>query len=55
MAKNKNNNFKANASAGNKYTAGNSSQSTSTTKDSAKNTHAQVPDNSPKRSGPGGE
>ncbi len=55
MAKNKNKNFKANSAAGSKYTAGNSSQSTSSVNDSVKNTHAQVPDSSPKRSGPGGE
>ncbi|MDF2537363.1 MAG: hypothetical protein K0S76_384 [Herbinix sp.] len=50
MAKNKNNNYKAGSSAS-KNSAGNAGQ----TKDSVKNTHAQVPDNSPRRSGPGGE
>ena len=50
MAKNKNNNFKGKAS---KNTTHDSSRNSS--KDSVKDTHAQVPDNSPNRSGPGGE
>jgi hypothetical protein len=53
MAKNKNNNFKTGHSASSKFTSSNSSQGQ--TKDSTKNSHAQVPDNSPSRSGPGGE
>lgn len=48
MAKNKNNNFR-NSKNTNKST--NNNQMKSSTKDS----HAQVPDNSPNRSGPGGE
>lgn len=56
MAKNKNNNFKN--SSGYKNKSGNSVNDTSTSNktsnSSAKDTHAQVPDNSPRRSGPGG-
>lgn len=48
MAKNKNNNFK-----NSKNTTKNNSKNQST--NSVKNTHAQVPDSSPSRSGPGGE
>lgn len=49
MAKNKNNNFKNT----NKNSAKNSSKNQ--TVSSAKNTHAEVPDSSPGRSGPGGD
>lgn len=49
MAKNKNNNFKNSS----KNTSKDSSRNQSN--NSVKDTHAQVPDNSPKRSGPGGE
>jgi hypothetical protein len=50
MAKNKNNNIKGKAS---RNSASDSSRNSS--KNSVKDTHAQVPDNSPNRSGPGGE
>jgi len=53
MAKNKTNKYKTGHSANGKYTA--SSPSQSQTKDSVKSSHAGVPDNSPSRSGPGGE
>lgn len=53
MAKNKNSKNRTGQSATNKYTAGNASQSQ--TNESTKNSHAQVPDSSPNRSGPGGE
>jgi len=46
MAKNKNNNFKGKNSAKN--------QNSNQTKNSVKDSHAQVPDDSPNRSGPGG-
>lgn len=49
MAKNKNNNFKGKAKDATSNTA------KTTTRNSAKNSHAEVPDNSPNRSGPGGE
>lgn len=49
MAKNKNNKFKNT----NKNSARNSSKDQ--TKSSVKSTHAEVPDSSPGRSGPGGE
>ncbi len=49
MAKNKNNNFKGKASNSNK------NSNTSSSKNSVKDSHSQVPDNSPNRSGPGGE
>ena len=48
MAKNKNNKLK--------NTSKNSSKNNSNqAKSSVKNTHAEVPDNAPSRSGPGGE
>ena len=53
MAKNKNNNYKTGHSTSGKFTASSSGQGQ--TKDSMKNSHAQVPDNTPSRSGPGGE
>jgi hypothetical protein len=57
MAKNKNNSPKNRS--GSKNTSGSSKSNNSTTSknsdQSMKDTHAQVPDNSPRRSGPGGE
>jgi hypothetical protein len=53
MAKNKSNNFKNNASNSSKDNA--SSSNRSQTGSSMKDTHAQVPDKGPSRSGPGGE
>jgi len=46
MAKNKNNNFKGKNSTKN--------QDKNQTKNTVKDSHAQVPDDSPGRSGPGG-
>lgn len=48
MAKNNNNNFRNTNKSSSK--SSNSNQA----KSSVKNTHAEVPDNSPGRSGPGG-
>ncbi len=53
MAKNKNNNFKSSSKNSSKN---NKNQSKDSVKNShANNSHAQVPDDSPGRSGPGGE
>jgi hypothetical protein len=52
MAKNKNNNYKNSTSASSKSTTSSSKNSAG---DSMKNSHAQVPDNGPSRSGPGGD
>lgn len=52
MAKNKNNNYKDSTSANSKSTTSSSKNSAN---DSMKNSHAQVPDNGPSRSGPGGD
>lgn len=49
MAKNKNNNFKNSSKNASKNSNKNQSRS------SVKDTHAEVPDSSPGRSGPGGE
>lgn len=51
MAKNKNNSPK---NAGNKNNSGSVKDSIKNTSQSAKNSHAEVPDDSPRRSGPGG-
>lgn len=48
MAKNKNNNFRNSKKSSSKNNNKNQ------TRDSIKNTHAEVPDSSPGRSGPGG-
>ena len=53
MAKNKNNGFKNTTSGSSKNTSTGSSKSNSG--NSMKDSHAQVPDKSPARSGPGGE
>lgn len=53
MAKNKNNSYKSSSSNSSKNNAGGSSKSQ--TGGSMKDTHAQVPDKGPSRSGPGGE
>ena len=53
MAKNKNNNFKNSSSGSSKNTA--SSSSKNSAGGSMKDSHAQVPDKGPSRSGPGGE
>ncbi len=53
MAKSKNNNYKSSSSNNSKNNAGGSSKSQ--TGGSMKDTHAQVPDQGPSRSGPGGE
>jgi len=52
MAKNKNNNFKNSTSSSNSNT-GSTGRSQSGT--SMKDSHAQVPDKGPARSGPGGQ
>ncbi len=54
MAKNKDNNYK---SSKNTTTSSNKSTTSSSNKSSGsmKDTHAQVPDKGPSRSGPGGE
>ena len=53
MAKDKNNSSKNNASNSSKNNA--SSSNRSQTSNSMKDSHAQVPDKGPSRSGPGGE
>lgn len=53
MAKNKNNNFRNSASGSNKNNASGSSKNSAG--GSMKDSHSQVPDKAPGRSGPGGE
>lgn len=55
MAKNKNNNFKNSSKDSTSNSSKNTTSNSSKNSGSMKDSHAQVPDKGPSRSGPGGE